>query len=944
MEVFMFSRIHLLLFVLFLFTALGCSSRELYPVTPDLSVASTSISPPKAFNNLIPWGIWEVILDPAKPEPDIVPLRTLQFTANVTRFMQPPSSKKHLLGIAVDNFLTDWTTGHVVVDVSFTHPFPGLDTYTGFDVRGVCIGNGSIPTVSDPGVIYAGEGDLRVLNADGFTRWFNPSEFTTYGTIFGFTLGKLGTPSYNFTATLNGYKYFCHGLDKNSDLASFFSDPSCPNPRGYFPSGATLVRRYDLQFPAPSGTPQYKFQYAIVASWLPPDIEPPTNIPDDFSISANCAEAYLITATDQSTLYYVNELDKGGDLILDLTVYDHQGVLNSAGVSDEVAAIHLETQNGLIIGNLATFEGVSLDSALVESNEKYARYILTVPQSQTHPTAPGDYPVLIAVESSNPDSYDPGYPGFVFPPGRLASYLFTKVKVSSESTKVPPVAVAKLVDDDNSIFAGQSLQFDGTDSYDPDGTIVSWQWDSDDDGVYDDAVGPTPTIQFPNEGVFHVDLKVTDNDGLIDTLDEPIEVVVSGKVIHVDDDNINGPWDGSPQHPFLIIQDGINAVPDDTGWMVYVHEGTYITPRDNPSDPYSGGMVKIENKHNVTLFGEEGAVIYPPSNLYTGYSAIRVRNGSTNITIDGFSIHPRYAYQSAIWCESVNGLTIKNCALEPPNESYGFLEFARTQNCTNVLIKNNMMDTFNSASSYMSVFVISGGSNVTISGNTVVKLNNLTGGNIDQTGEGYVGFYNVNGGEISKNKFGQHSRVFESTNYVEQVCIRLSGCSNIVVRNNLIYDTRFQNSVLSGESRNVGIRVTNSNGIQIYHNTIDRLGPSSPSNGLGYTYGVWVESGSVTEFHSNIISNTWAPGAATCYGVWSNPILLINYSDIYGVVGGTTGLYGGNASPGVGYISADPLYVDPSNYDYHLLPTSPCKGTGKNGEDMGCYGGADPLE
>ncbi|MBS3802690.1 MAG: hypothetical protein KGY65_08065, partial [Candidatus Thermoplasmatota archaeon] len=29
--------------------------------------------------------------------------------------------------------------------------------------------------------------------------------------------------------------------------------------------------------------------------------------------------------------------------------------------------------------------------------------------------------------------------------------------------------------------------------------------------------------------------------------------------IYVDDDNIDGPWDGSIEHPFQYIQDGINA-------------------------------------------------------------------------------------------------------------------------------------------------------------------------------------------------------------------------------------------------------------------------------------------------------------------------------------------------------------------------------------------------
>jgi hypothetical protein len=37
-------------------------------------------------------------------------------------------------------------------------------------------------------------------------------------------------------------------------------------------------------------------------------------------------------------------------------------------------------------------------------------------------------------------------------------------------------------------FVGDLISFDGTGSYDPDGTIVSYEWDFDDDEVYDEYV------------------------------------------------------------------------------------------------------------------------------------------------------------------------------------------------------------------------------------------------------------------------------------------------------------------------------------------------------------------------------------------------------------------------------------------------------------------------
>ena len=47
-----------------------------------------------------------------------------------------------------------------------------------------------------------------------------------------------------------------------------------------------------------------------------------------------------------------------------------------------------------------------------------------------------------------------------------------------------------------------------------------------------------------------------------------------GDTIYVDDDNTAGPWDGTIEHPYQFIQDGVdNAQNDDT---VFVFNGTYF--------------------------------------------------------------------------------------------------------------------------------------------------------------------------------------------------------------------------------------------------------------------------------------------------------------------------------------------------------------------------------
>ncbi|UCB58099.1 MAG: PKD domain-containing protein [Thermoplasmatales archaeon] len=85
----------------------------------------------------------------------------------------------------------------------------------------------------------------------------------------------------------------------------------------------------------------------------------------------------------------------------------------------------------------------------------------------------------------------------------------------------PPIANA------NGPYTGQTgelIQLDGTGSYDSDGNIVSYEWDLDNDGMYDDATGATPTFSWTTSGTHPISLKVTDDDGSTDTDDTTVEI------------------------------------------------------------------------------------------------------------------------------------------------------------------------------------------------------------------------------------------------------------------------------------------------------------------------------------------------------------------------------------------------------------------------------------
>jgi|Deesub1362B_J571_1020462.scaffolds.fasta_scaffold06339_2 PKD repeat protein len=70
---------------------------------------------------------------------------------------------------------------------------------------------------------------------------------------------------------------------------------------------------------------------------------------------------------------------------------------------------------------------------------------------------------------------------------------------------------------------GQWVQFDASASYDPDGTIASYQWDFNGDGVFD-ASGVVAFWQFPIAGTYQVLLVVTDNLGATGQVTKPVVV------------------------------------------------------------------------------------------------------------------------------------------------------------------------------------------------------------------------------------------------------------------------------------------------------------------------------------------------------------------------------------------------------------------------------------
>jgi len=383
LEVFALTR-YFVLIVFFLTTlfVFGCSSGGGIDVTSPGAVESGVTGDS---HNL--WGLWQFTADPAAGTLDAVQVRMADMHLNAMRFLEPPP---HVY-LTVESLQFN---GNIIeVDIGLRHPFLGLNRFTGFDVCGVLITNGSVTGFSDAGLVMTGDGDTRLLNADGYTRWWNPDEFpVNLGTMLSYQDGLLGAPDSvaDYNCTLNGYKYFCDDLDDPDDP---MSDVTIDG-RGMFSAGQKNVRHYTIEI----GGDGLIFNYAVDANWKPPAGSPPWDVPDDFPPDANRSEAYRITVTETENTLYYEETAYGGDISLSIDVYDW--------FNADANLVRVEAPGAVPMDET---------SIATSGGEGYSTYEIEI--TDCTPSAAGDLELLITIESDTVD-----YGGLL--PGETVSAYF----------------------------------------------------------------------------------------------------------------------------------------------------------------------------------------------------------------------------------------------------------------------------------------------------------------------------------------------------------------------------------------------------------------------------------------------------------------------------------------------------------------------------------------
>lgn len=364
------------------------------------------------------WGMWQGTINLAGRRVELVQYRQAEFHANLAGIL---ASKPLGLSYKVKNF--DMIQGIVSVDVSLIHPYPDSD-FRGFDTRGIFMGPGKKQTSNnDPGLIYPAPDGCRILNADGYTRWWNAPEFTTSGP-YGYD-DPVVIPSFLIPeTTLNPFKYFadCLGPD----------DPVVPNVnpdnRGTFSTDSTppkLTRNYLIKFPKTGGQSQIVFHYAVDVSWAKPTGSSPSPKPiDDFPTAANCGEPFHIKVdTEGTTAWYKNDSERGGDIQLAVEVFDWQAASNPEGILGEIESIWIESAT--------LFDSFYLWPVIPEAGSQDTSGVFHFTIPDVTPAGLGDQELLITVRSNEPNSYAPPFDGSAYPESAvLSSYAIVEIPIN----------------------------------------------------------------------------------------------------------------------------------------------------------------------------------------------------------------------------------------------------------------------------------------------------------------------------------------------------------------------------------------------------------------------------------------------------------------------------------------------------------------------------------
>jgi hypothetical protein len=271
------------------------------PATPPLDTsAQLAQKEPVAGAGRYLWAYYEIHADTENNTMSVVPSRQVSGHWNVLTWLE----KKPCTNCVKVTSMVKNPQGSYNVDLQIKHPFTNPN-YTGFDVRGIAMFNGS-HNFPDAGVMMPDHtmGDGELVNADDYTTLYNS---TTAGMgpngQWGYLKGKLASATAP-NGTLNGYKRYIS------------TDPA--NTRNAFYAGESITVTNEVYLP----TGKFIFGYAIDASWAPPTNKPVVDPMVDFPPEANCVEPWKVELTEEPSATFT---DHGGSEVVRIKTWDYQG-------------------------------------------------------------------------------------------------------------------------------------------------------------------------------------------------------------------------------------------------------------------------------------------------------------------------------------------------------------------------------------------------------------------------------------------------------------------------------------------------------------------------------------------------------------------------------------------------------------------------------------------
>jgi hypothetical protein len=548
------------------FTLLSCAQGN--PVIPDQSepqpvVQQQTVVPPAIDNHYL-WGYYDFLVDPAKPSIEILPVRAAAGHWNVLKWLEKGPCTDCVSVVNINPTGTGTTEFTVKID----HPFDSPNV-TGFDVRGIVMFSGShafpVSSLTTPDRT---QGDGEIVNADGYTTlYYGATQGSGPNGLQGYMKGKFASLTVP-DAKLNGYK---------RHVSTGFES------RNIFLAGDSVSAVYELDMP----DTQFIFGYAVDASWVPATVIPVTNPISDFPPSANCPEPWKIEVSETPIGTGLNT--KGGSTKLTIDVYDWQGKDSHQAPIVECPELFSGTITASLIADLTSYSRweititnseqadvgtykclmkvVDDDNASSPSWLDLSAYNLinlTVEEWFDVPPVPlaSADPLLQImgepVHFSDEGSYDPDggpitkyewdfdYNGVYDDEGPTGSYIYptygtyyAQLRVTDDEgtmailqdaleIRIHTLPVAQATPSVANTQVDDQVIFDASGSYDLDGgTIAKYEWDWNGDGNFVQETS-CPGHVWTKEGIYYVNLRVTDDEGAINYLGTPLFVNVFG--------------------------------------------------------------------------------------------------------------------------------------------------------------------------------------------------------------------------------------------------------------------------------------------------------------------------------------------------------------------------------------------------------------------------------